>query len=259
MSKTDRQTDTKARGYQWQVTAFDPSGNQTFNERLYLESLRDRTPGIVWPSWLKEVTGGMEKCPDTGALHFQADLKTTQVRFSQIKKVFPQAHIEKVHHPESHIDYVMKSATAVGDKSNSSNPAYLDIADAMRLLINTLLEHFPSHLIEYQMRVDDKAVPKMYWRAVNLLMAKHKCWRDNPGAFTRLDFKEIWKFCWKIYLDEVVGEGHSITPSPGTQSSDENQLVTPPSTPRSTMTSESDFSNWTIRTGTGQKIRKPPA
>lgn len=48
-----------------------------------------------------------------GTLHYQIMLKTPQVRFSLVKKVFPRAHIEVCRNPEALAAYVQKEDTRV--------------------------------------------------------------------------------------------------------------------------------------------------
>ena len=48
-----------------------------------------------------------------GTRHFQGILRTPQVRFSAVKKVFPRAHIEAARNPEALAKYVHKEDTRV--------------------------------------------------------------------------------------------------------------------------------------------------
>lgn len=58
-------------------------------------------------------TGQIEECPTTKKLHFQGCLKTPQVRFSAIKKLFPKAHIEVARDRVALAKYVQKEETCV--------------------------------------------------------------------------------------------------------------------------------------------------
>lgn len=48
-----------------------------------------------------------------GTRHYQGMLKTPQVRFSQVKKYFPRAHIEVARNPDALAQYVRKEETRV--------------------------------------------------------------------------------------------------------------------------------------------------
>lgn len=49
-----------------------------------------------------------------GTEHFQLILRTPQVRFAAVKKIFPRAHIEVARNPAALSQYVAKEATRVG-------------------------------------------------------------------------------------------------------------------------------------------------
>lgn len=51
-----------------------------------------------------------------GTEHIQAMLKTPQVRFNAVKKVFPRAHIEAARNPKALAKYVEKEETRTGDR-----------------------------------------------------------------------------------------------------------------------------------------------
>lgn len=62
------------------------------------------------PGWTLE--GQLEK-GEEGTLHFQGMLKTPQVRFSAVKKVFPRGHIEVARNRKALEKYVNKVETCV--------------------------------------------------------------------------------------------------------------------------------------------------
>lgn len=106
MTQTARQTD---RATWWSVTAYNDEIEQ-------LES------PAQFPDWLKNVHGGREICPTTMRVHFQGALQChSNVRFSQVKKWLPTAHIEKAIVAEALRKYVMKKDTAAGEKTVRAN------------------------------------------------------------------------------------------------------------------------------------------
>jgi len=123
MSETDRQTDNQVRSAKWALT---------FYEKQY--DLLEKFPeGVV--RW-----GGQDEiCPDTGRKHKQVFVQTKQMRFSQIRKLFPGVHIEIVK-PENWfkvINYCKKKDTRDPDgkqfdETNPSKP--MSMGDALTAL-----------------------------------------------------------------------------------------------------------------------------
>lgn len=62
--------------------------------------------------WVKEAIGQLEK-GENGTLHIQGLLKTDKVRFSQVKRAFPRAHVEPARNLPALEAYVQKSETKV--------------------------------------------------------------------------------------------------------------------------------------------------
>lgn len=62
--------------------------------------------------WVKKALGQLEK-GESGTIHLQAMLKTKPVRFAQVKKLLPRAHIEVAHHELALERYVKKEDTRV--------------------------------------------------------------------------------------------------------------------------------------------------
>lgn len=62
-----------------------------------------------------KLVGQMETGKE-GTEHFQAMLRTPQVRFTAVKKVLPRAHIEVARNPKALEKYVEKEDTRTGDR-----------------------------------------------------------------------------------------------------------------------------------------------
>lgn len=67
-----------------------------------------------------KVDGQLEK-GENGTLHYQLICRTPQVRFSQVKKAFPRAHIEAAKNPAALDQYVRKEDTRVASMPQSSD------------------------------------------------------------------------------------------------------------------------------------------
>lgn len=68
------------------------------------------------------VTGQLEQCPKTGRSHYQFCVKTPYgPRWSEVRKMFPGAHIEPARKPEALQQYVEKEETRIGALPKVSN------------------------------------------------------------------------------------------------------------------------------------------
>lgn len=86
----------------WSVTINNP----TDDDITQWECLKDY-------DWVKEVSGQLEK-GENQTPHIQGMVKTLSVRFSQIKKALPRAHIEAARSQAALAKYVVKEETRVG-------------------------------------------------------------------------------------------------------------------------------------------------
>lgn len=90
---------TKARN--WSITINNP----TADDHVCIEQLKAKP-------WCKQWLGQLEE-GDNGTPHIQAALKTDNIRFSQVKKALPRAHIEVARNAVALRQYVQKEDTRV--------------------------------------------------------------------------------------------------------------------------------------------------
>lgn len=93
--------DTQAKSCCWSITINNPTTDDFQN----WESLKGY-------DWVREVVGQMEK-GDNETPHIQGMVKTKSVRFAQIKKVLPRAHIEAAKSQAALSRYVVKEETRI--------------------------------------------------------------------------------------------------------------------------------------------------
>lgn len=103
----------------WSVTINNPTGDDETN----WNNLRTY-------AWVREVTGQMEKGSE-GTLHIQGMVKTQSVRFAQMKKVLPRAHIEAAKNPAALAKYVTKPETRVASIPTVRTATQADIQRAV--------------------------------------------------------------------------------------------------------------------------------
>lgn len=80
--------------------------------------------------WVKDAIGQIERGAE-GTEHIQGMLKTESVRFSQVKKAFPRAHIEAARNQTALQLYVQKDATKVATLEQTKVGTASDIQEEM--------------------------------------------------------------------------------------------------------------------------------
>lgn len=76
--------------------------------------------------WVREVSGQLES-GEGGTLHIQGMVKTQSVRFAQVKKALPRAHIEPARSPAALAKYVQKQETRVAAMPTIRTATQLDV------------------------------------------------------------------------------------------------------------------------------------
>jgi len=109
----DRQTD---RASNWSITINNP---------------KEEDYKVILPAgWTLE---GQIEQGEEGTLHFQGYLKTNQVRFSAVKKIFPRAHIEAARNVQALQNYVHKTETRVSEVA-TQHSTHVSMFDFMHIL-----------------------------------------------------------------------------------------------------------------------------
>ena len=131
-----------------------------------------------FPEWVAKMYGGREECPTTKRLHFQGALQCHgQQRFGKIKGWLPTAHIERAVAVEALKKYVMKSQTAIGEKTIVQTPKKFLNAQGICMLI-------ASKVIDRQADRQNQ-----FWKAVEELIV------EDPGMTGQLmnpSLKNFW-------------------------------------------------------------------
>lgn len=186
----------------WSITEFQPE---------YQELLAD---GSRYASFVKAVYGGLEKCPDTGRIHYQGAIQCNRnVRFSQVKQWLPKAHIQPVKvSAEKLKEYVMKAETAVGEKKAIINEnQYFSINDVCLMLAEfdkgIIIDAWITNTFQNTKQNYDDAVKyannendKAFWYCVNEVLV------DNPKLAGSLMNPALVRFYRKTrgtWLDHV--------------------------------------------------------
>lgn len=116
---SDVLTGANLKGVCWSITINNPTADD-FHQ---WESLKDQ-------KWVRSVEGQIEK-GDNETPHIQGMLRTQSVRFSQIKKALPRAHIEKARSEAALAKYVAKEETRVSTIPKTKVASQSDVQQAL--------------------------------------------------------------------------------------------------------------------------------
>lgn len=123
--------------------------------------------------WVRETKGQLEK-GEEGTVHLQGMVKTQSVRFAQVKKALPRAHIEAARNQVALAKYVSKEETRIAPTATIKTATQEDIQNRILEIAQEHLKHWPQTSIEM-------------------------------GQFITTFRYEITK-CWEFYLDSAVNK-----------------------------------------------------
>lgn len=103
----------------WSITINNP----TDDDNIAWAGLKDL-------KWVKEVKGQLEQ-GENGTPHIQGLLKTESVRFAQVKKALPRAHIEPAKNVKALEKYVQKEDTRLGSIPTAKVATQSDVQKGM--------------------------------------------------------------------------------------------------------------------------------
>lgn len=220
MEKTDRQTDTTARGSAWLITAYN-------DEILKCEQ------SSAYPTFVTAIHGGREMCPTTGKEHFQGAILTKQIRFSQLKSWLPTAHIELAQSKDAVMKYAMKQETSIGAKVIRENDKkFYRMEELLQLLGYYELTTKSSGLWQEKFKgYADKVINKEitisewtkqeYWFLVKQVL-------QGKGAYLIASYSKGDIFsAWSNLRDYWLVEALSITEPPDQKNEIENEIISP--------------------------------
>lgn len=102
-----------------------------------------RWEGLKGEKWVRKVMGQLEK-GENGTPHIQGMLNTEHVRFSQIKKALPRAHIEVAKKPVALAHYVQKEDTRLSPLPTTRVATQIDVQrESLALVIDEYIREYP--------------------------------------------------------------------------------------------------------------------
>jgi len=125
-------TSTLTKGSCWSITINNPSE----------EDKTQWANAKALHLWVTDVIGQLEKGAE-GTTHIQGMLKTKHVRFSQVKRAFPRAHIELAKNETALARYVTKQESRIA--SIESKILYATPAHIQKRLFDSLLHEYTNN------------------------------------------------------------------------------------------------------------------
>lgn len=183
----DRQTDKTTR---WAFTAYQDQWH------LFTTVIPELVADI---GWQKEV------CPDTQREHYQGFIRTKrQVRFVQMKKLYPGVHIEQAKNWDALVNYCRKSESAIeGSQVRITAPEGvkpLTMAQALILLASNL----PYDTYAWS-EMDEKKIKEakenIFWKAVENTVRINL---DLVGLFTQPQYQRAFQNLKQVWVDTAL-------------------------------------------------------
>lgn len=167
------------------------------------------------PGWSYE--GQLEK-GEEGTTHYQGMLKTPQVRFSQVKKYFPRAHIEVAKNVSALKKYVHKTDTRLEEVPTvrSQVPTMWDYQDVIARLWD--IEEY-QELCEKNTEAFDKGeAPLLY---VDHLISREI--RKGVKGIEYIAVNPLWRSAWKKFYKDIIFRAQIIEDASDNLNQDSSQ------------------------------------
>jgi len=185
MSKDDRATC-------WSITINNPTES-------------DLKPSFPNNKWV--MNGQMEKGKD-GTEHYQGMLTTPQVRFAQVKKAMPRAHIEVAKNRQALAKYVGKEDTRLSAVETISNniPTLFDYQHTIAAKWDD------DEFDEYQRNFPDDELVKLGMGEIALRYVDMLIEKDIENGMCGVEYIAInpmWRAAWKRFYKSLVARERS--------------------------------------------------
>ena len=164
----------------------------------------------VCPEILAEIGWQVEVCPDTQREHYQGYLRTTrQVRFAQLKKIYPGVHLEPAKNWDALVKYCKKTDTAKEGTQHHHEPkkTYLTMSQALTKLTAYCPSYDEEFLTKLYFEGDEKKIIKFekrrFWEALEALLCDFP---DEVGIYTQPQYERTLNNLWKFYSGKCLLE-----------------------------------------------------
>lgn len=158
------------------------------------------------PGWRLLDKCNMEKCPKTGRYHYQAMLKTPQVRKTAVIKAMAKAHVEKVYKSDAALEnYVQKSDTRVA--SIDSGTPTVNIYEYQSIIAKKWRDDTYRKWQAQFPRKDKDDVAMLY---LDSLVATDIS-EGRRGAEWHAT-NPLWRSAWKKFWREIIDRENATSP-----------------------------------------------
>lgn len=182
----------------WSVTWYPPtdSMDQEVSQRE-IEAYAHRT---LAPGW--QVTGQMEQCPKTGRYHYQAMLKTPQVRRSAVIAAMDKAHIEKSINNAKLANYVQKEESRVA-QITPAEPLHT-IYTYQDIIADMYNEEECKAYIQRRMELTEwkEHYGEAFVKYIDTLVSKDI--RAGRKGVEYVAFNPMWRAAWKLFGPDII-------------------------------------------------------
>jgi len=153
------------------------------------------------------ITGQIEE-GDEGTRHYQAMLKTPQLRFSAVKKIFPRAHIEIARNAKALANYVHKNESRVAevDDRTSNIPTLFDY---QHTIAGRWDDNFYKNFQAERLAEDEKLVPSDVALMYVDLMVAEDIERRVCGV-EYIGINPMWRSAWKKFWRSMVSRERAL-------------------------------------------------
>lgn len=160
-----------------------------------------------------KLTGQMELGEKEETPHYQGMLKTPQVRFSQVKQLFPRAHIEAAKNPNGLATYVHKEETRVAEVPDhvSNIPTIFDYHATVAKKWNA--EDYKTFTDSFS----DAQVIKLGTDEIALRYVDEIVKRDIINGTRGIEFiavNPMWRNAWKKFHRAIIIREQAVLISP---------------------------------------------
>jgi len=160
----------------------------------------DMKPSFPNDKWI--MTGQMEK-GEEGTIHYQGMLTTPQVRFSQVKKVLPRAHIEVAKNKTALGKYVSKTETrlAAVEDITSNVPTLFDYQHKIASKWDDI------EFAQFAEQYDDEQLAKIGMGEIAVRYVDTLVEKDIMAGVCGVEYIAInpmWRSAWKRFYKSMV-------------------------------------------------------
>lgn len=198
---SERSEDTQVRATCWSVTWYPPT--DSLDREVSQREIEAYAQRVLLPGWYIPKDGGqMEQCPTTGRYHYQAMLRTPQVRKSAVIAAMDKAHIERAVHSAKLANYVQKAETRVA--SIASAEPLLTIFTYQAIIADMYNEEECKAYVQRRMELTEwkEQYGEAFLKYIDTLVSKDI--RNGRKGVEYVAFNPMWRAAWKLFGPDII-------------------------------------------------------